>query len=175
MSLSKPKHVKTLGVITPTGLIRDLFSGKKKHSESETIRNFVRAIPNHLAPLPGSAVNTGSRQRADQVRYVMFALAFFNGWSHFGIWDVWKAMLNRTRFLSSATSLLGFGVLDAATKATVWLDSLVLFFQRWSLLREVRDHAANGLTMLGWSQKDLGPGIWSDESVAFVQPCYHSG
>lgn len=50
--MSKPKHVKTLGVITPTGLIRDLFNGKKKHSESETIRSLIRVIPIHLAPLP---------------------------------------------------------------------------------------------------------------------------
>lgn len=172
--MSKPKHVKTLGVITPTGLAGICLTAKK-HSESETIRNFVRAIPNHLAPLPGFRSKYRLKAKGWSGHICDVCTGFFNGWSHFGIWDVWKAMLNRTRFLSSATSLLGFGVFDAATKATVWLDSLVLFFQRWSLLREVRDHAANGLTMLGWSQKDLGPGIWSDESVAFVQPCYHSG
>lgn len=50
MSLSKPKHVKTLGVFTPTGLAGICLTAKK---HSETIRNPIRVIPNHLAPLRG--------------------------------------------------------------------------------------------------------------------------
>ena len=136
----------------------DLFNAKfavlgKKHTE--TMRNLIRVIPNHLAPFRGF-FRSKCRLKAKGKGLFQRLIA------------QWKAMLNRTRFVSSVTSLLGLGVLDAATNATVWLDTLAFFFQRWSLLREVRDHAANGLTMLGWSQKDLGPGIWNDESVVLV-------
>ncbi len=86
----------------------DLFNGKfavlgKKHTE--TMRNLIRVIPNHLAPFRGF-FRSKCRLKAKGKGLFQRLIA------------QWKATLNRTRFVSSVTSLLGLGVLDAATNAT---------------------------------------------------------